>query len=304
MRYTQTPTPSITATPTITASNTPTNTPTGTQCPGITPSNTATVTKTPTNTPTNTSTPTTTATQTQTPTNTSTSTQTPTPSVTIGLTPTATETQTATPTQTPTNTPTNTATSTSTPTTTPTNTSTPTTTQTPTNTPTNTATPTHTMTPTPSVTQPTCDCRTWTVTNNNDISCVIYFVDCNTSLTSSFTLGALQATQICSCIEPYSDCMISVVNAGSCTPPVCYEYLAENITSESGVNSIRFALVSAYVCPGYSSDNTPIGVGNSLCLHSTVPLPNALALNPEWADAHIPAPVYGVDYTLTINACP
>jgi len=72
MRYTQTPTPSVTATPTLTASYTPSNTPTGTACPGFTP----------------------TATSSQTPT--------PTPTRTLSITPTVTPTKTATPTPTPT----------------------------------------------------------------------------------------------------------------------------------------------------------------------------------------------------------
>lgn len=73
MRYTQTPTPSITATPTLTASYTPSNTPTETACPGLTP------TATPSNTPTHT------------------------PTRTLSITPTVTPTKTATPTPTPTN---------------------------------------------------------------------------------------------------------------------------------------------------------------------------------------------------------
>jgi len=80
MRYTQTPTPSNTPTPSITASLTPTQTPTGTVCPGLTP----TATQTPTNTQTPTATlpvtPTQTQTQTGTPQLTPTQTQTQTPS--------------------------------------------------------------------------------------------------------------------------------------------------------------------------------------------------------------------------------
>lgn len=73
MRYTQTPTPSNTATPTLTASYTPSNTPTETVCSGLTP----------------------TATSSQTPT--------PTPTRPISVTPTVTPTKTSTPTPTPTN---------------------------------------------------------------------------------------------------------------------------------------------------------------------------------------------------------
>jgi len=72
MRFTLTPTPSNTATPSNTPSNTPSYTPTGTICPGLTPTATATppvtqtltasptgtIQTTPTNTPTNTNTPT------------------------------------------------------------------------------------------------------------------------------------------------------------------------------------------------------------------------------------------------------
>lgn len=73
MRYTQTPTPSITATPSLTPSNTPSYTPSETACTGLTP----------------------TATSSQTPT--------PTPTRTLSITPTITPTKTATPTPTPTN---------------------------------------------------------------------------------------------------------------------------------------------------------------------------------------------------------
>ena len=76
MRFTQTPTPSITATPSITPSITPTQTPTGTVCPGLTP----TATRTPTQTQTQTGTLPVTPTQTQT--QTAALQPTPTPSVT------------------------------------------------------------------------------------------------------------------------------------------------------------------------------------------------------------------------------
>jgi hypothetical protein len=225
---------------------------------------------------------------------------TPTPSVTIGLTPTATETQTPTPSTT--------TTLTATPTHTPSSTATPTTTTTLTATPTRTASltpsPTQTLTPTPTSTQPTCDCRSWFVTNNSFDSCPVYFVDCNSGAGSLFNLPGNSSTQVCSCTPPFSLCPLVIINDGPCTPPICYEYFAENITTQSGVNSIRFALVQQYVCPGYTSNNTPVTVGNGICLHSILALPNFLALDPQWADNHIPAPVYGVDYTLTLNACP
>ena len=58
MRFTLTPTPSNTATPSLTPSNTPSYTPTGTACPGLTPTATRTPTMTQTITQTITSTPT------------------------------------------------------------------------------------------------------------------------------------------------------------------------------------------------------------------------------------------------------
>ena len=51
MRFTLTPTPSNTSTPSLTPSNTPTNTPTGTVCPGLTPTATPTLSLTPSLTP-------------------------------------------------------------------------------------------------------------------------------------------------------------------------------------------------------------------------------------------------------------
>lgn len=54
MNYTQTPTPSVTNTPSLTPSNTPSYTPTGTVCPGLTPTSTGTPNPTPSVSPTNT----------------------------------------------------------------------------------------------------------------------------------------------------------------------------------------------------------------------------------------------------------
>ena len=83
MRFTQTPTPSITATPSLTPSITPTQTATGTVCPGLTPTMTQSPTQTQTQTGTIPVTPTSTPTNTATPTGTETTpTQTPTPSIT------------------------------------------------------------------------------------------------------------------------------------------------------------------------------------------------------------------------------
>lgn len=97
----------------------------------------------------------------------------------------------------------------------------------------------------------------------------------------------------------YSDCQTCITTA------ICYEYYAENITTATGHSTgIRFNLNSGYVCNGYLSSNTPVNVGNGICLFSTVQLPNSLALTPAWADGFIPAPVLGVDYTLTLNGCP
>jgi len=76
MRFTLTPTPSNTATPSLTPSNTPSYTPTGTVCPGLTPTMTPSVSLSPTITLTNTATPT--GTIVLTPTNTETPTPTPT----------------------------------------------------------------------------------------------------------------------------------------------------------------------------------------------------------------------------------
>jgi len=68
MKFTQTPTPSITATPSMTPSVSPSYTPTGTVCPGLTPTMTPSNSATPPNTPTNTQTPTQTINLTPTPT--------------------------------------------------------------------------------------------------------------------------------------------------------------------------------------------------------------------------------------------
>ena len=95
----------------------------------------------------------------------------------------------------------------------------------------------------------------------------------------------------------YTDCTTCITTA------ICYEYFAENITTATGHDTgIRF-FQTASVCDGYVSNNTPISVGNGVCLHSTVTLPNSSALIPEWADGWLPKPVLGVDYILTLNGC-
>ena len=97
----------------------------------------------------------------------------------------------------------------------------------------------------------------------------------------------------------YSNCETCI------STPICYEYYAENITTATGHSTaIRFFPVIGYLCPGSTSISTPVNVSNGICLSTTVPLPNSLALNPTWADGFIPLPVLGVDYTLTLNGCP
>jgi hypothetical protein len=89
------------------------------------------------------------------------------------------------------------------------------------------------------------------------------------------------------------------------TTPLCYEYYVENITSEIGHDtSIIFAVDSNYLCPESSTDLTPVAIGNGICIRTTVPLPDNLALTPVWGDGFIPLPVLGVDFTLTLNGCP
>ena len=276
------------------------------------PTPTPTTTSTPTNTPTTTSTPTNTPTSseplpTTTPTQTPTQTQTPTPSVTIGLTPTMTPSNTASPTQTPTTTPTNTSTPTSTPT------------ETPTNTPTNTMTPTPSVTPNYVYVYESCSVISPNVLPTQVIQTIqlSWITVPNTTFKDNSGncwkfVGQYPSTYIAPpTVTPitfagdyfttayttvYVDC-VDCINT-----PLCFDYSAENITSVSfGVTQIRFGLVSTYVCPGYTFTNVPIPVGDSICIHSTVPLPNGLALIPKWADNHLPDPVLGVDYTLTLN---
>jgi hypothetical protein len=97
----------------------------------------------------------------------------------------------------------------------------------------------------------------------------------------------------------YTDCETCI------STPICYEYYVENINTETGHNtSIIFAVNGSYLCDGSSTDLIPVAVGNGICLRTTTPLPNSLALTPVWADGFIPLPVLGVDYTLTLNGCP
>jgi hypothetical protein len=117
---------------------------------------------------------------------------------------------------------------------------------TPTPTPTPSATPqTPTPTPTPTST-PSCNCKTWLVTNETGGSCQVYIVNCNTGQSQFFSLPNNTATEVCSCTEPFSECLLTIVDNGSCftpppsptptpssTPCSCGEY---NVVNE-GVNS-------------------------------------------------------------------
>lgn len=275
------------------------------------PTPTPTTTSTPTNTPTTTSTPTNTPTSSEplpspTPTQTATQTQTPTPSVTIGLTPTMTPSNTESPTQTPTTTPTNTSTPTSTPTETPTQTA------------------TQTMTPTPSVTPnyvyvyescvpispnilPTQVIQTseltWITVPNTTFkdsngNCwkfvgkyLVTYIAPPTVVPITFT-GNYFATAY---TTVYVDC-VDCINT-----PLCFDYLFENIATGFGVLAIRPYLTNP--CPTFVVDNSPVASGDYRCLHSSIPLNSGLP-TAKWADNHLPDPVLGVDYTLTLNACP
>lgn len=285
---TNTPTPTLTPTPSVTQTSTPTATPTPTTTITPTPSVTSTI--TPTITPT------------------------------ISVTPTITPTTGLPPSQSPTSTPTVTPTVTQTPT------STTTSTPTPTLTPTNTQTPTMTSTvsPTPNYVYVYQSCAA--IAPNVIPTQVIQslpvpfalinesFKDVNgncwqfigvfsqtyiapPSVISITYTGDYFATAYSTTYLTCNDCL---------TTPLCFDYLFENITSSSyGATSIRPNLATSAVCAGYTLINTPVGVGNSnaRCLHSNVPLPG-FVLNPTWSDNHLPNPVYGVDYILTLNGCP
>ena len=245
---------------------------------------------------------------------------------------------TPTPTSTPTITPTNTPTTSVTPT------NTPTITTTPTMTPTPGASPSQTPTITPTMTQTTTMTPTPTKTPTPSPTFVYVYESCSNILPNTLKTQIVQTIKspitstVGECFKDvngncwkyngqfgtsyivpptftpitysgdyfitafptvYSDCETCITTA------ICYEYYAENITTATGHNTgIRFNLNSAYVCDGYSSSNTPVNVGDGICLFSTVQLPNSLALIPVWADGFIPTPVLGVDYTLTLNGCP
>jgi hypothetical protein len=240
------------------------------------------------------------------------------------ITPTATATQTPTQTSTVAQTQTPTPTKTTTPTPTSTLGSTPpvTSSVTPTVTSTNTPTPTMTKTPTPTpgyvYVYQTCTGQNVIPTQvvqtvQSPITSVVgsAFKDSNGTCWSY--LGQFGSTYIVTIgytpLTYTGDYFASAfptvyANCQTCiSTPICYEYGAENITTATGHSTaIRF-IQPGYVCPGYSSSNTPIGVGDSGCLHSTVPLPNSLALAPVWADGWLPNPVLGVDYTLNSNGC-
>ena len=282
---TNTPTPTLTPTPSVTQTSTPTATPTPTTTITPTPSVTSTI--TPTITPT------------------------------ISVTPTITPTTGLPPSQSPTSTPTVTPTVTQTPT------STTTSTPTPTLTPTNTQTPTMTSTvsPTPNYVYVYQSCvaiapnviptqviqslpvpfalinESFKDVNGNCWQFIGVFSQTYIAPPSVISItytGDYFATAYSTTYPTCNDCL---------TTPLCFDYLFENITSSSyGVTSIRPGLSVGAVCVGYTPNNTPVAVGNSVCLHSNVPLPG-FVLNPTWADNHLPNPVYGVDYIITLNGC-
>jgi hypothetical protein len=240
------------------------------------------------------------------------------------ITPTATATQTPTQTSTVAQTQTPTPTKTTTPTPTSTLGSTPpvTSSVTPTVTSTNTPTPTMTKTPTPTpgyvYVYQTCTGQNVIPTQvvqtvQSPITSVVgdTFKDSNGTCWSylgqfgSNYIVTIGYTPLTYTGDYFASAFPTVyANCQTCiSTPICYEYGAENITTATGHSTaIRF-IQPGYVCPGYSSSNTPIGVGDSGCLHSTVPLPNSLALAPVWADGWLPNPVLGVDYTLNSNGC-
>jgi len=244
----------------------------------------------------------------------------PNPTITPTATATPTPTQTATVAQTQTPTPTKTTT----PTPTSTLGSTPpvTSTMTPTTTSTNTPTPTMTKTPTPTpgyvYVYQTCAGQAVIATQvvqtvQSPITSVVgdTFKDSNGTCWSylgqfgSNYIVTIGYTPLTYTGDYFASAFPTVyANCQTCiSTPICYEYGAENITTATGHSTaIRF-IQPGYVCPGYSSSNTPIPVGGNACLHSTVPLPNSLALAPVWSDGWLPNPVLGVDYTLNSNGC-
>ena len=78
----------------------------------------------------------------------------------------------------------------------------------------------------------------------------------------------------------------------------CIEVYVENITSgnPNGSSSIRFPYTT---CLGNSQMTSPVTVGKGACIFTN----NLSSVSGIWADMSIPAPVDGVDYTLTIDGC-
>lgn len=93
----------------------------------------------------------------------------------------------------------------------------------------------------------------------------------------------------------YVDC-VDCINT-----PLCFDYLFENIATGFGVLDIRPNQPNP--CPTYVDNNLPVPSGDNRCIHSSVPLNFGLP-NAKWADNHLPDPVFGVDYIITLNACP
>jgi hypothetical protein len=214
-------------------------------------------------------------------------------------------------------TPTNTSTPTTTPTTTPTNTPTPTTTSTPGASPSVTPTKTPTQTPTYVYVYQTCSGGQPVIptqviqTVQSPITSVVgnTFKDSSGNCWSylgqfgSNYIATIGYTPLTYTGDYFASAFQTVYNnCQTCiSTPICYQYLFENITTATGHSpAIRPNFYTP--CPGYQVNSTPVGPGGQRCFYSTVPLGSLPSAT--WADYFIPGPVFGVDYTLTLNGCP
>jgi hypothetical protein len=77
----------------------------------------------------------------------------------------------------------------------------------------------------------------------------------------------------------------------------CISVLITNVTTQTGVNSIRFQY---YDCDNVFHATSPVGPTGTVCIQTT--LANLAAMTYVWADNHLPAPT-PADFTTTINGC-
>ena len=174
-----------------------------------------------------------------------------------------------------------------------------------------------TISPTPTPTPTNAGCVCYTLTNTplpppNPVlgATTFEYVNCG-GITQTVTVFdgfpvdvcAQSGTVIITAGDP-GTIDVSLVNCCIPTPtptptPICIDVFVENITAgnPNGTSAIRIVYDD---CDGFPQLSTPIAQGGDLCIFTN----NLSSVSGVWADSSTPAPVEGIDYTLTPNGCP